>query len=104
MISRSLLAASFAGLIEVSFSAWRGDDVGVAFVAVQTAYEDLEHNTLEAARETARRFGLDIPIGHDAGPDGKGSTGGIWCRQVGVTALDLIRPGMRKHQQSSMHR
>lgn len=36
----------------------------VAFVAVQTAFEGYDTNTPEAARETAKRYGLRILVGH----------------------------------------
>ena len=38
MISRSLLAASLAGVVEVSISAWRGEDVGLGFVAIHLTW------------------------------------------------------------------
>jgi hypothetical protein len=46
----------------------------VAFVAVQTVFEGFDANTAERAQETAAKFGLTIPIGHDPGPDNTGST------------------------------
>ncbi len=44
----------------------------VAFVAVQTVFEGFSTNTEQRAWETARRYELDIPIGHD-GTAGKRS-------------------------------
>ncbi len=38
LVAASLLAAALAGLIEVSVSAWRGEDVGLGFVAVHLAW------------------------------------------------------------------
>ena len=38
MIARSLLAASLAGLLEMSISAWRGEDAGLGFVALHFAW------------------------------------------------------------------
>jgi thiol-disulfide isomerase/thioredoxin len=45
----------------------------VAFVAVQTVFEGFEVNTAERARETAEKYQLTIPVGHDPGPDGRRS-------------------------------
>ena len=42
---------------------YEGDD-SVAFVAVQTAFEGFSSNTPERAWSTARRYKLDIPVGH----------------------------------------
>lgn len=47
------------------------DDEDVAFVAIQTVFEGFEVNTLEGARKVAGRYGLEIPFGHDPGPDGQ---------------------------------
>lgn len=41
----------------------------VAFVAVQTTFEGYGANTPEAARETAKRYGLTIPVGHSGARD-----------------------------------
>jgi len=45
----------------------------VSFVAVQTVFEGYSTNTAQRAWDTARRYGLDIPVGHDGGP-GRRST------------------------------
>lgn len=45
----------------------------VVFVAVQTVFEGFGTNTASRGLETVRGFGLDIPTGHDPGPDGRGS-------------------------------
>ena len=37
----------------------------VSFVAVQTVFEGFSTNTAQRAWETARKYGLDIPVGHD---------------------------------------
>ena len=60
---------------------------GVAFVAIQTVFEGFEVNTAERARETAEKYQLTIPVGHDPGPDGRRGYGGhclpkdaaAWC-------------------------
>jgi thiol-disulfide isomerase/thioredoxin len=44
---------------------------GVAFVAIQTVFEGFEVNTAERARETAEKYQLTIPVGHDPGPNGR---------------------------------
>ncbi len=49
------------------------DDAGVAFVAIQTVFEGFEVNTFDRAKEVAQRYELEIPFGHDAGPDGRRS-------------------------------
>ena len=41
----------------------------VAFVAVQTTFEGYGTNTPEAAIETAKRYGLTIPVGHSGSRD-----------------------------------
>jgi len=43
----------------------------VAFVAIQTVFEGFEVNTAERARETAQKYQLTIPVGHDPGPNGR---------------------------------
>ena len=44
------------------------------FLAVQTVFEGFRTNTAAWAKAVAvGKFKLDIPIGHDAGPDGKRS-------------------------------
>ncbi len=48
-------------------------DSDVAFVAIQTVFEGFEVNTPERAQETAQQYQLTIPVGHDAGPDGRRS-------------------------------
>ena len=42
-------------------------DAAVAFVAVQTAFRDFDVNTPEKLAETAERYKLKIPIGHEGG-------------------------------------
>lgn len=59
----------FPTLIDVNN--YFSDDDDVAFVAIQTVFEGFEVNTLEGARGVASRYGLDIPFGHDTGPDGR---------------------------------
>ena len=41
----------------------------VSFVAVQTVFEGFSTNTAQRAWDTAREYGLDIPVGHDGSPD-----------------------------------
>lgn len=41
----------------------------VAFVAIQTVFEGFQTNTLTQAKQVAKKFELDIPIGHDPGLD-----------------------------------
>lgn len=45
----------------------------VAFVVLQTVFEGFEQNTLARAQEVAQQYQLQMPVGHDAGPDGRGS-------------------------------
>jgi hypothetical protein len=45
----------------------------LAFVTVQTVFEGFDTNTLDSAREVAQRYKLDIPVGHDPGPNQSGS-------------------------------
>lgn len=49
------------------------DEPKLSFLTVQTVFEGFGTNTLEAAREVARKYSLDIPVGHDPGPDSSGS-------------------------------
>jgi peroxiredoxin len=49
------------------------ESTDVAFVAVQTVFEGFEVNTAERARETAEKYQLTIPVGHDPGPDSRRS-------------------------------
>ncbi len=46
----------------------------VRFAAVQTVFEEYEHNTAELGFADQQRYALTIPFGHDAGPDGRFST------------------------------
>ena len=48
------------------------DNNSVDFVAIQTAFEGFHTNTPEAAKETAEKYFLKIPIGH-SGSEGKPS-------------------------------
>jgi len=61
----------FPTLLDVQ-EAFRKDEE-VSFVAIQTVFEGFETNTLDRAKEVARRYELDIPFGHDPGPDGRRS-------------------------------
>jgi len=45
------------------------DNDGVAFIAVQTVFEGFGTNTFDAAKRTADRYGLTIPVGHSGSPD-----------------------------------
>lgn len=38
---------------------------GVGFAVVQTVFEGFEENTFDRLRETQKRYGLQIPFGHD---------------------------------------
>ena len=49
------------------------DDPNVVFVAIQTVFEGFDVNTFERAQEVAQQYGLEIPFGHDPGPDGRRS-------------------------------
>lgn len=49
------------------------DRPDIAFVAIQTVFEGFEANTLARAKAIARQYQLDIPFGHDPGPDGQRS-------------------------------
>ena len=67
------------------------DDEGVAFVAVQTTFEGFAHNTFEQAKEVAKKYGLDIPIGHSGTPE-KRSTIMTRYRTGGTPWTILIDP------------
>jgi len=53
-------------------AAFAGRD-DVAFVVVQTVFEGFGSNTAHKGLEAMKKFGLDIPMGHDPGPEGAGS-------------------------------
>jgi thiol-disulfide isomerase/thioredoxin len=53
-------------------SAFAGRD-DVAFVVVQTVFEGFSTNSAAKGLETMKKFALDIPMGHDPGPNGSGS-------------------------------
>jgi thiol-disulfide isomerase/thioredoxin len=61
----------FPTLLEVQ-DAFKGDEE-VTFVAIQTVFEGFEANTLDRAKEVALQYELEIPFGHDPGPDGRRS-------------------------------
>ena len=43
----------------------------VVFLAVQTVFEGHQANTYDKIIEIQKKYGLEIPFGHDAGDDGK---------------------------------
>jgi len=49
------------------------DNPKVTFVAIQTVFEGFGVNTKESAKEVAKKFELDVPFGHDPGPEGSRS-------------------------------
>ena len=49
------------------------DATDVSFISVQTVFEGFEVNSAKKAQETAERYQLTIPVGHDPGPDNSGS-------------------------------
>jgi len=49
------------------------EDEDVVFVAIQTVFEGFDQNTVQAAEQVVKKFGLTIPVGHDPGQDGKRS-------------------------------
>lgn len=60
-------------LLSKMVSHYQGQD-DVVFLAVQTVFEGFSTNTRKAANQVAtKKFGLNIPIGHDVGPDGRRS-------------------------------
>ncbi|MHC4108134.1 MAG: peroxiredoxin family protein [Planctomycetota bacterium] len=61
----------FPTLVEL-IDHFEGND-DVVFIGVQTVFEGFSTNTAERAWETARRYELEIPIGHDAGDSGRRS-------------------------------
>jgi peroxiredoxin len=66
------------------------DDVAV--VAIQTVFEGFGTNTAERALEDVKRYGLDIPVGHDPGPGGRGSVIMRRYRSGGTPWIILIDP------------
>ena len=46
----------------------------VGFMAIQTVFEGFGTNTAKRAKELQRRYGLNMPVGHDAGVGERGST------------------------------
>jgi thiol-disulfide isomerase/thioredoxin len=81
----------------------------VAFVAVQTVFEGYSTNTAQGAWETARRYELEIPVGHDGSPGrqsvlmGRYRTGGTpWVviidKQGTVRFNDYHIPAARARQ------
>ncbi len=74
------------------------DNHDVAFVAIQTVFEGFDANTLEKARQIAREYALDLPFGHDPGPEGGRSlvmqryrTGGTpWIILIGGDGLVIF--------------
>ena len=49
------------------------DNEDVVFVAIQTVFEGFHTNTSAKAKSTVDDFDLDIPVGHDPGPDNTSS-------------------------------
>ncbi len=45
----------------------------VRFAAIQTVFEGFGSNTADKARAIQKRYKLDMPVGHDAGKDDRGS-------------------------------
>lgn len=48
----------------------------IGFAAVQTAFEEFEHNTYERMLQAQRRYALPIPFGHDEG-EGRSGAGSV---------------------------
>ena len=67
---------SLAKLVEQT----RGLNVRIA--AIQTVFEDWEHNTFEAMLADQARYALPIPFGHDDG-GGAGSAGSVLMQRYG---------------------
>jgi peroxiredoxin len=44
------------------------DNPDVAFVAIQTAFEQYDKNNMDGAKKTAKEFDLPIPVGHQGQP------------------------------------
>jgi hypothetical protein len=62
----------------------------VVFLAIQTIFEGHEANTYEKIAETQKKYDLNIPIGHDAGDDGKSHSNIMTNFQTGGTPWFLF--------------
>ncbi len=82
--------SGFPTLIKL-FEAFRGSPT-ISFAAVQTVFEEFEHNTAERGFANQQRYALPIPFGHDAGPDGTGSVLMKRYRSGGTPWFILIDP------------
>lgn len=49
------------------------DNDDVVFIAIQTVFEGFETNTAQNGWDDVKEFGLDIPMGHDPGPENERS-------------------------------
>lgn len=67
-------------------------NAGIAFAGIQTVFEGFGTNTVEKVRRTQIQCELNVPMGHDPGPDGKRSTTMMDYRTGGTPWLILIAP------------
>ena len=70
---------------------FKGQD-DVVFAAVQTVFEGFSVNSPAKAWSSMAEFGLALPIGHDAGPDGKRSMTMARYRSGGTPWTVVIGP------------
>ena len=68
------------------------DNQGIAFAGIQTVFEGFSINTADKVRETQLQYELNVPMAHDAGPDGKRSQTMIDYRTGGTPWMILISP------------
>jgi methionine-R-sulfoxide reductase len=73
--------------------AFRGSKL-ISFAAVQTVFEDFEHNTYEHMLADQRKYALPIPFGHDEGEGRTGASSVLMQRfhNAGTPWLIVIDP------------
>jgi methionine-R-sulfoxide reductase len=82
--------SGFPTLLKI-FEAFRRSPL-VSFAAVQTAFEEFEHNTSERGFANQQRYALPIPFGHDAGLNNAGSVLMQRYRSGGTPWFILVDP------------
>lgn len=68
------------------------DNPKIVFAAIQTVFEGFSTNTRDKVRKTQLQYDLQIPMGHDAGSEGRAPATMVSFRTGGTPWMILINP------------
>lgn len=68
------------------------DNPKIVFAAIQTVFEGFSTNTRDKVRKTQLQYDLQIPMGHDAGSEGRAPATMVNFRTGGTPWMILINP------------